>query len=139
MLQVHPECFFFFFIFILVCLHSFYFMYVCMAVLGLRFCARAFLQLRQVGATLHRGARASHHCGLSLPSTGSRRAGSVIVPHGPSCSAACGIFPDQGPNPCPLHWQADSQPLRHQGSPMFLAPVLESDTSLRNPGSFFFF
>ena len=30
---------------------------------------------------------------------------------------ACGIFPDQGPNPCPLHWQADSQPLRHQGSP----------------------
>ena len=29
----------------------------------------------------------------------------------------CGIFPDQGSNPCPLHWQADSQPLRHQGSP----------------------
>ncbi|KAJ8795173.1 hypothetical protein J1605_018519 [Eschrichtius robustus] len=50
-------------------------------------------------------------------STGSRRAGSVVVTHGPSCSAACGIFPDQGPNPCPLHWQADSQPLRHQGSP----------------------
>ncbi|KAJ8781153.1 hypothetical protein J1605_011137 [Eschrichtius robustus] len=50
-------------------------------------------------------------------STGSRRAGSVIVAHGPSCSAACGIFPDQGSNPCPLHWQADSQPLRHQESP----------------------
>ena len=31
--------------------------------------------------------------------------------------AACGILPDQGSNPCPLHWQADSQPLRHQGSP----------------------
>ena len=43
--------------------------------------------------------------------------GSVVVAHGPSCSAACGIFPDQGLNPCPLHWQADSQPLRHQGSP----------------------
>ena len=28
--------------------------------------------------------------------------------HGLSCSAACGIFPDQGSNPCPLHWQADS-------------------------------
>ena len=54
---------------------------------------------------------------LSLRSTGSRRAGSVVVPHGPSCSAACGIFPDQGLNLCPLHWQADSQPLRHQGSP----------------------
>ena len=37
--------------------------------------------------------------------------------HGPSSSAACGIFPDQGSNPCPLHWQADSQPLRYQGSP----------------------
>ena len=54
---------------------------------------------------------------LPLRSTGSRRAGSVVVAHGPSCSAACGIFPDRGTNPCPLHWQADSQPLRHQGSP----------------------
>ena len=43
---------------------------------------------------------------LLLQSTGSRRAGSVIVAHGPSCSAACRIFPDQGSNPCPLHWQA---------------------------------
>ena len=49
--------------------------------------------------------------------TGSRRAGSVIVAHGPSCSVACGILPDQGPNPRPPHWQADPQPLRHQGSP----------------------
>ena len=55
---------------------------------------------------------------LLLQSTGSRRTGSVVVAHGPSCSTACGILPDQGSNPCPLHWQADSQPLRHQGSPM---------------------
>ena len=54
---------------------------------------------------------------LLLRSTGSRRAGSVIVAHGPSCSSARGILPDQGSNPGPLHWQADSQPLRHQGSP----------------------
>ena len=54
---------------------------------------------------------------LLLRSTGSKRAGSVLVAHGPSCSVACGIFPDQGSNPCPLHWQAYSQPLRHQGSP----------------------
>ena len=75
----------------------------------------------QAGATLHHGAR-SPHCRvpLLLRSTGSRRAGSVVVAHGPSCSAACGIFPDQGLNPCPLHWQADSQPLRHQGSPIFI-------------------
>ena len=73
-----------------------------------------------MGATLHRGARASHYRGLSLAEhrLGSRRAGSVIVAHGPICSAACGIFPDQGSNPCPLRWQADSQPLRHQGSPI---------------------
>ena len=38
---------------------------------------------------------------LLLRSTGSRCAGSVVVAHGPSCSAACGIFPDQGLNPCP--------------------------------------
>ena len=54
---------------------------------------------------------------LLLWSTGSRRAGSVVVAHGPSCSEACGIFPDQGSNPCPLHRQADFQPLHHQGSP----------------------
>ena len=70
------------------------------------------------------GGHSSSRCaGLSLSrplllrSTGSRRAGSVVGAHGRSCSAACGIFPDQGSNPCPLHWQADSQPLRHQGSP----------------------
>ena len=57
---------------------------------------------------------------LLLRSAGSRRAGSVIVAHGPSCSPVCGIFPDQGSNPCPLHWQADSQPLCHQGSPLSL-------------------
>ena len=42
---------------------------------------------------------------------------SLVVAHGLSCSAAHGIFLDQGWNPCPLHWQADSQPLDHQGSP----------------------
>ena len=33
---------------------------------------------------------------------------SVVVVHGLSCSLACGIFPDQGANPCALHWQEDS-------------------------------
>ena len=40
--------------------------------------------------------------------------------HRLSCSVACGIFPDQGLNLCPLHWQVDSQPLHHQGSPIGL-------------------
>ena len=34
----------------------------------------------------------------------------------PSCSAACGIFPDEGSNLCLLHWQLDSLPLSHHGS-----------------------
>ena len=71
-----------------------------------------------------RGHPSSRCAGLSpsrpllLRSTGSRRAGSAVVAHGPSRSTACGIFPDQGSNPRPLHWQADSQPLCHQGSPL---------------------
>ena len=48
---------------------------------------------------------------------GSRSSGSVGMAHGLSCCTACEIFPDQGLNPCPLHWQADSYPLYHQGNP----------------------
>ena len=84
-----------------------------------------FVSVRGLSPVAASGGHSSSRCtGLSLSrplllrSTGSRRAGSVIVAHRPSCSAACGIFPDQGSNPCPLHWQADSQPLHHQGSPV---------------------
>ena len=83
-----------------------------------------FISVRGLSPVVASGGHSSSRCaGLSvswpllLRSTGSRCAGSVIVAHGPSCSAARGILPDQGSNPCPLHWQADSQPLRHQGSP----------------------
>ena len=90
-----------------------------------------FVSARGFSPAAVSGGHSSSRCaGLSLSwplllrSTGCRRAGSVIAAHGPSCSAACGIFPDQGSNPCPLHCQADSQPLRHQGSPLppFLLP-----------------
>ena len=83
-----------------------------------------FVSVRGLSLVTASGGHSSSRCaGLSLSwplllrSTGSRRAGSVVVAHGPSCSAACGILSDQGSNPCPLLWQADSQPLRHQGSP----------------------
>ena len=86
-----------------------------------------FVSVRGLSLVAASGGRSSSWCaGLSLSrplplqSTGSRRAGSAIVAHGPSRSVACGIFPDQGSNPCPLHWQADSQPLRHQGSPVHI-------------------
>ena len=39
---------------------------------------------------------------------------SVVVAHGPGCSMACGMFPDQGLNLCPLHWQVNSYPLYYQ-------------------------
>ena len=83
-----------------------------------------FVSVRGLSPVVARGGHSSSWCvGLSLSrplllrSTGSRRSGSAIVAHGPSCSAACGTLPDQGSNLRPLHWQADSQPLRHQGSP----------------------
>ena len=90
-----------------------------------------FVPVREPSPVAASGGHSSSRCaGLSLlrplllRSMGSRRAGSAIVAHGPSCSAACGILPDQGSNPCPLHWQADSQPLRHQGSPHPTAFIL---------------
>ena len=68
-----------------------------------------FLWLRQVGATLSCGVQASHCSGFSY--CGARALGtraSVVVARGLSCSVACGIFPGQGSNLCPLHWQGDS-------------------------------
>ena len=80
---------------------------------------------------------------LLLWSTGSRRVDfsscgsqalehgfNVVVAHGFSCSAACGIFLKRGSNQCPLHCKADSHPLCHQGSPykLFLIWLLASSS-----------
>ena len=109
-----PEILFFFFFFNFYLFIYFWLWWVFVSVQGLSLVAAS-------------GGHSSSRCaGLSLSrplllrSTGSRRAGSVVAAHGPSCSTACGIFPDQGSNLCPLHWQADSQPLCHQGSPEIL-------------------
>ena len=91
-----------------------------MAVLGLRFCARAFSSCGQWGPLFIAVRGPLPYRGLSCCGAQAPDAQAVIVAHGPSCSAACGIFPDQGSNPCPLPWQADSQPLRRQGSPQSL-------------------
>ena len=71
-----------------------------------------FVSVRGLSLVVASGGHSSSRCaGLSLSrpfllrSTGSRRSGSVIVAHEPSCSAACGIFPDQGSNLCPLQTQ----------------------------------
>ena len=103
-------CFFVFFF----KLYNFYlFIYLFMAVLGLCFCARAFSSCGKRGPlfiavcgplTIAASLAAEHR----LSNCGSRA----------QPLRGSGIFPDQGSNPCPLHWQADSQPLHHQGSPI---------------------
>ena len=55
-----------------------------------------------------------------VANTGSRAQIWQVVAHRLSCSVARGILPDQGLNPCPQDWQADSQPLDHQRSPVHL-------------------
>ena len=69
-----------------------------------------FVSVRGLSLFEASGGHSSSRCaGLSLlgplllQSRGSRRPGSAVVAHRPSCSAACGIPPDQGSNPCPLH------------------------------------
>ena len=80
-----------------------------LALLGLFFCMWAFPNCREQGLF-----SSSKQCAgfsllwlLLLQSTGFRRMDSVVVAQELSGSAACGIFLDQGSNPCPLHWQAD--------------------------------
>ena len=95
--------------------------YLFLAALGLRCCAWAFsscsewgllfvavcglLSLRWLLLLQSRGSRCAgfSSCGiraleLRLSSCGTQA--SLLI--------ACGIFPDRGSNPCPLHWQANS-------------------------------
>ena len=69
------------------------------------------LQWLLLWSTGSRG-RGSSSCSSGLKSTGS-----TFVMRGLCCSVACGYFPDQGSNLCPLHWQEDSYPLPDEGSP----------------------
>ena len=129
---------FFFFLVIIFKIYLFIYFWLCWV----------FVSVRGLSLVAASGGHSSSWCtGLSLSwplllrSTGSRRTGSVVVAHGPSCSAACGIFPDQGSNPCPLHWQADSQPLHHQGSPLLplkrlsTLPLLPPASAVSEPSS----
>ena len=102
------------FFFTIKCFYSYFiylFIYLFLAVLGLRF-VRGLSPVAASGghASSRCGNRSSSRCAgpslsrpLPLRGTGSRRAGSATVAHGPSRSAACGILPDQGSNPCPPH------------------------------------
>ena len=92
-----------------------------LAALSLRCCARAFSSCGERGLLFVavcsfslRWLVAEHRlqacrfqqswcAGSVVVARGFQSAGSVAVAHGLSCSATCGIFPDQGSNPCPLH------------------------------------
>ena len=107
---------------------SFFKFILFLAVLGLGFCVRAFSSCSKWGLLLvavHRllitvaSLVVEHrlqvhrlqqlwHTGSVVVACGLQSTASVVVAHRLSCSAVCGIFLDQGSNPCPLHWQTDS-------------------------------
>ena len=66
------------------------------------------------------GAQASMPAACGFSTCGSQAVKCWVSSCALSCSAACGIFLDQGSNLCLLHWQVDSLPLSHQGSPIIL-------------------
>ena len=114
---------FFFLIFFLICTYVvhitaiYLFIYGCVGVLGLRFCARALSSCGKWGRLFIAVRGPLTIAGPPAAEHRLQTRGLSNCAHGPSCSTARGILPDQGSNPCPLHRQADSQPLRHQGSP----------------------
>ena len=112
--------------------------YLFLAALGLRCCVQAFSSCGEQGPLFAvlcgpltaaaspvvehglqvRGLQQLQHTGSVVAVPGLQSTGSAVTVHGPSCFPACGILPDQGSNPRPLHQQADFQPLCHQGSPL---------------------
>ena len=98
-----------------------------LAALGLCCCAWAFSSCGEPGLlflAVHRllpvvaslvaehglqacGLQQLQHAGSVVVACGLQSAGSVVVAQRLSCSATCGIFLDEGSNPCPLHWQAN--------------------------------
>lgn len=100
------------------CSFSFLFMYLSLAMPGLHCSVQAFSSCGKREPLCSCGAWASHcggfSCGAwaagcsSFNSCGVWALEHIVVVHGFSCSAACGICPDQESNPCRLHWQLDS-------------------------------
>ena len=92
--------------------------YLFLAVLGLRWFVWAFYSCGEQGLLF----AVVHGCLTAVGSLAAERGlqgawASVFAALKLSCSVACGIFPEQGLNLCPLHWEADYYPLHHQGSP----------------------
>ena len=69
-----------------------------------------------LGAGLQQVQLRAHHWWLSGPGA---QASAVVACRFSWLRSMWTLFLEQGSNPCPLHWQADSHhPLHHQGSPV---------------------
>ena len=75
------------------------------------------LPLKGSGGFLCCRAQALGAVGSVVAAPGFWSTGSVVVAPRLSCPTVCGVFLDQGSNPCLLRWQVVSLPLSHQGSP----------------------
>ena len=114
-----------------------YFIFFCLAALGLHCCAWTFSRCSEQGL-LPRGAVWAAHCsgfsfcgawalgarGQEVQPVSSVAAvcrllstGSVVAARGRRCPRAWRSLPDQGSNPCPLHWQVDYHWLDRQRDP----------------------
>ena len=69
--------------------------YLFLTALGIHCCTQAFPSCSKRGLPSSLGVQASH-------------CGGPLVELRLSCLTACGFFPEQGSNPCPLPYQADS-------------------------------
>ena len=87
-------------------------MHLFLAALGLHCCMQAFSSFSERGPCSSCSVQASHCGDFSCC-----RSQALGCTHGLSYSVEYGIFPDQESNLCLLHWQLDSKPLDHQGSP----------------------
>ena len=54
--------------------------------------------------------QALEHVGLRSCNSDSRAQAQWVVVQGPNCTVACGMYPDQGSNSCPLYWQVSTEP-----------------------------
>ena len=122
------------------------FIYLFLAVLGLRICAGLSLVAANGGYSVvvlglliavaslpaeHRlcvhGLQWLQHMGSIVAAPRLQSKGSVVVAHRLSSLRRVEFS-----NPCPLHWQVDSYPLHHQGSPVFSYITIKPSSHLKN-------
>ena len=111
MLQLNPNPFLFgFLLFLIIFLHTFQ-----EALSALRVLNMLSTHINSLGKNLALNLFVYNDANSMLGNTVDSPSFAVVTFVG--ISLPRGMWYDQGPNPCFLHWQADSYPLCHQGSP----------------------